>query len=218
VTFEPLARALGLTTRGPALPRPALVEVGAIRRLGAEVVEYPVGADDAVVGHVVNQLGLPREALVSVIVRGEEALLPRGSTRIEAADRLHVMVREEVAEEMDDLLERWRIGPVGLPPRHRPRLRSGSAVFTTRPWTEADGDAGFPQEVEGVPVEQQIRTRRDTRGALVQLVDGRFAVTGPLLAIGGPLQLQRYARRRLAAEQDAAARAWWQEVIGALAR
>jgi potassium/hydrogen antiporter len=127
-------------------------------------------------------------------------------------------VREEVAEDMDDLLERWRAGPVGLPPRREPRLRSGAAVFSTRPWTETDGDAGFPKEVEGVPVAEQMRTRRDVRGALVVLVDGRFAVTGPLLAQGGPLQLQRYARRRLASEEDAAARAWWQEVIGALAR
>jgi cell volume regulation protein A len=153
-----------------------------------------------------------------VIVRGEEALLPRGSTRIEAADRLHVMVREEVAEDMDDLLERWHSGPVGLPPQRHPRLRSGSSVFSTRPWTDVDGDPGFPKDVQGVPVAEQIRTRRDTRGALVQLVDGRFAVTGPHLAIGGPLQLQRYARRRLTSEEDAAARAWWQEVIGALAR
>jgi cell volume regulation protein A len=216
-TVEWLARRLGVTTSEPALPRP-LVETGTVRRLGAEIVEYPVGPDDAIVGQLVRELGLPRDALLSVIVRGEEALLPRGSTRIEAADRLHVMVREEVAEDMDDLLERWRSGPVGLPPRRVPRLRSGSSVFSTRPWTEADGDAGFPKDVEGVPVAEQIRTRRDTRGALVQLVDGRFAVTGPLLAIGGPLQLQRYARRRLATEKDAAARAWWQEVIGALAR
>jgi cell volume regulation protein A len=72
--------------------------------------------------------------------------------------------------------------------------------------------------VSGVPVAEQIRTRRDQRGALVQLVDGRFACSGPQLALGGPLQLQRYARRRLATEDDAAARAWWQEVIGALAR
>jgi cell volume regulation protein A len=91
-------------------------------------------------------------------------------------------------------------------------------VFTTRPWREGDGDAGFPKVIEGMPVAEQVRTRRDVRGALVTLEDGRFAVTGPLLAIGGPLQLQRYARRRLAGEQDAAARAWWQEVIGALAR
>ena len=216
-TIEWLAAKLGVTTSEPALPRP-LVETGTVRRLGAEIVEYPVGPDDAIVGQLVRELGLPRDALLSVIVRGEEALLPRGSTRIEAADRLHVMVREEVAEDMDDLLERWRVGPVGLPARFEPKLRSGSAVFTTRPWTEADGDAGFPKEVGGVPVAEQIRTRRDTRGALVALVDGRFAVTGPLLAVGGPLQLQRYARRRLAAEADAAARAWWQEVIGALAR
>src|SRR5262245_17989648 len=128
------------------------------------------------------------------------------------------MVREEVARAMDDLLERWRVRPVGLPGRYEPKLRSGSAVFTTRPWTEEDGDAGFPNEVGGVPVAEQIRTRRDVRGALVMLVDGRFALTGPLLALGGPLQLQRYARRRLATERDAAARAWWQEVIGALAR
>jgi cell volume regulation protein A len=216
-TVEWVARKLGLTTSEPALPRP-LVETGTVRRLGAEIVEYPVGPDDAIAGQLVRELGLPRDALLSVIVRGDEALLPRGSTRIEADDRLHVMVREEVAEEMGDLLERWRVGPVGLPPRRRPVLRSGSAVFTTRPWTEADGDAGFPKEVGGVPVAEQVRTRRDRRGALVVLVDGRFAVTGPLLALGGPLQLQRYARRRLAAEEDAAARAWWQEVIGALAR
>ena len=216
-TVDWVARKLGVTTSEPALPRP-LVETGTVRRLGAEIVEYPVGDDDAICGQLVRELGLPRDALLSVIVRGEEALLPRGSTRIEAADRLHVMVREEVAEEMEDLLERWRVGPVGLPRRYEPKLRSGSAVFTTRPWNEADGDAGFPKDVQGVPVAEQLRTRRDTRGALVVLVDGRFAVTGPLLAMGGPLQLQRYARRRLGAEEDAAARAWWQEVIGALAR
>jgi potassium/hydrogen antiporter len=216
-TVEWLARRLGVTTSEPALPRP-LVETGTVRRLGAEIVEYPVARDDAIVGQLVRELGLPRDALLSVIVRGDEALLPRGSTRVEADDRLHVMVREEVADEMDDLLDRWRDGPVGLPPRRRPRLRSGASVFSTRPWTDGDGDAGYPGDVEGVPVAEQIRTRRDRRGALVQLVDGRFACTGPQLALGGPLQLQRYARRRLATEEDAAARAWWQEVIGALAR
>ena len=181
-------------------------------------MEYPVGEDDAIVGQLVRELGLPRDALLSVIVRGEEALLPRGSTRIEADDRLHVLVREEVAQEMPDLLERWRSGPVHIPTvRHAP-LRAGAAVFTTRRWTPEDGDAGFPKEVHGVPVAEHIRTRRDHRGALVALEDGRFAVTGPLVAIGGPLQVQRYARRQLGSEDDDAARAWWQEVIGALAR
>jgi len=216
-SVEWLARTLGVTTSEPALPRP-LTETGTVRRLGAEIVEYPVGADDAIAGQLVRALGLPRDALLSVIVRGEEALLPRGSTRIEAGDRLHVMVREEVAGDMPDLLERWRLGPIEIPTVRHAALRAGTAVFTTRRWTDEDGDAGFPKEVHGVPVAEQIRTRRDHRGALVALEDGRFAVTGPLVAIGGPLQIQRYARRQLASEEDAAARAWWQEVIGALAR
>jgi cell volume regulation protein A len=216
-TFEPLARRLGVTTSEPALPRP-LSETGTIRRLGAEIVEYPVAPDDAIVGRVVRDLGLPRDALLSVIVRGDEAILPRGSTRVEAGDRLHVVVRQEVARQVPELLHRWHMGPVGVRPRPTARLRASTAVFTARPWSDGDGDPGFPQSLLGVDVIEHMRTRRDTRGALVLLEDGRYAVTGPLLAVGGALQLQRYARRRLADENDDAARAWWQEVIGALAR
>jgi potassium/hydrogen antiporter len=114
-TFEPIARALGATSAEPALPRP-LAETGTIRGLGAEVVEYVVGHDDAIVGSRVRELGLPREALVSVIVRGDKAIPPRGSTRVEADDRLHVLVREEVADEFEALIERWRRGPAAGPP------------------------------------------------------------------------------------------------------
>ena len=38
--------------------------------------------DDAIVGLRTRELELPREALVNVIVREGEALLPRGSTRL----------------------------------------------------------------------------------------------------------------------------------------
>src|SRR5206468_1197751 len=105
--FAPLARALGTTSAQPALPRP-LTETGTIRGLGAEVVEYVVGPDDAIAGRPVRGLGLPRQALVNVIVREDEAIPPRGSTVVEAGDRLHVLVREEVSEEFEALIERWR--------------------------------------------------------------------------------------------------------------
>jgi potassium/hydrogen antiporter len=216
-TFEPLAKRLGVTTSEPALPRP-LAETGTIRRLGAEIVEYPVGPEDAVAGRRVRELGLPRDALLSVIVRGEEAVLPRGSTRVEPWDRLHVVVRSEVADRMGEVLERWTSGPLGeeAPPRESV---AGSAVFTSRPWhEERDGDPGYPREILGVTVREHLRTRRDRRGALLSLTDGRYAVTGPTLAVGGARQVQAYARRRLAREADDTARAWWQEVIGALAR
>ena len=216
-TFEPLAKRLGVTTTEPALPRP-LAETGTIRRLGAEVLEYPVGPGYALVGQRVRDLGLPRDALLSVIVRGEEAVLPRGSTRIEAGDRLHLVVRTEVAKRMDEVVERWESGPVGAPPVERgPSV--GSAVFSSRPWDdERDGDAAYPEAIDGIDVREHLRTRRDRRGALVSLTDGRYAVTGPTLALGGPRQVQAYSRRRLARETDDTARAWWQEVIGALAR
>src|SRR5919108_6435604 len=167
-TFEPLARRLGVTTSEPALPRP-LAETGTIRRLGAEIVEYPVGPDDAIVGRVVRELGLPRDALLSVIVRGDEAILPRGSTRIEASDRLHVVVRQEVAQQVPQMLHRWRAGPVGIEPRPTTGLRASTAVFTARTWTDDDGDPGFPRNVVGVAVLEHLRTRRDRRGALVLL-------------------------------------------------
>jgi potassium/hydrogen antiporter len=216
-TFEPLARRLGVTTSEPALPRP-LAETGTIRRLGAEIVEYPVDQDDAIVGHRVRELGLPRDALLSVIVRGEEAVLPRGSTRVEAGDRLHVVVRSEVASGMDAVVARWSTGPVVGDEVPRAPL-TGSSVFSSRRWDEEhDGDPGYPREVDGVEVREHLRTRRDRRGALVSLTDGRFAVTGPTLAVGAPRQIQSYARRQLAREEDDTARAWWQEVIGALAR
>ena len=216
-TFEPLAKRLGVTTSEPALPRP-LAETGTIRRLGAEIVEYPVTPEDAVVGHRVRELGLPRDALLSVIVRGDEAVLPRGSTRVEAGDRLHVVVRSEVAAGMEEVVARWGTGPVASDAAPRGPM-TGSSVFSSRRWDEeSDGDPGYPQEIEGVAVRIHLRTRRDTRGALVSLTDGRYAVTGPTLAVGGALQVQAYARRRLGRETDDTARAWWQEVIGALAR
>jgi hypothetical protein len=96
---------------------------------------------------------------------------------------------------------------------------TGSAVFSSRPWNaQRDGDAAYPEAIDGVALREHLRTRRDRRGALVSLTDGRYAVTGPTVAVGGANQVQAYARRTLARETDDTARAWWQEVIGALAR
>jgi cell volume regulation protein A len=215
-TFEPLAKRLGVTTSEPALPRP-LTEAGTIRRLGAEVIEYPVGAHDAVVGRRVRQLGLPREALLNVIVRAGQAIPPRGSTMIEPHDRLHVLVRQEVAAEMRVLTERWQYGPFEEPEQRRPRVRGAGVIFSARPWSDEDGDPARPESVLGVPVAEHLRTRRDQPGALVALTDGRFAATGLVVAVGAPQQVQTYCRRRLERASGQTEQAWWQEVVGALA-
>jgi cell volume regulation protein A len=214
-TFEPLARWLGVTTEESALPQP-LADVGAVRRLGAEVVEFPVRDGDAVVGARVRQLGLPREALLNIVVRGDQAILPRGSTRIEIGDRLHVLVRQEASVELEQLLGRWRSGPLELPVRRRPGAITTATPLRTGPWR--DGDAGRPALVGGVEVVEQLRTRRDgVPGALVALADGRYAYSGPVYAMGGAAHVQQAARGRLRLARNDAERAWWAEVIGALA-
>ena len=216
-TIEPVARLFGVTANEAAIPAP-LVEPVLLSRLGAETIQFPVRPADAIAGHPVRELGLPREALLNVIVRGERAIPPRGSTIVEPGDQLHVIVRQEAAVEFRRLLERWRSGPIGAPERPRRRPRSRPMVTTVRPWEPADGDVSRPAELGGHEVLEQLRTRRDEPGALVVLVDGRYAVTGPLVAIGPPGELQGVARRRLGAATTPAERAWWREVVGALAR
>jgi len=213
-TFEALAERLKVTSHEAAIPAPLLMQ-GAMRRLGAEVVEFPVGADDAVVGRRVRELGLPRDALLNVIVRGEQAIPPRGSTMIEAGDRLHVLVRQEVAVEFREQLRRWSEGPLEEPRRRVARTR-GATVFTSRPWNHAYGDPSRPEKVSGIEVVEQLRTRRDRPGAVVALDDGRFAVTGATVLVGSSSQLVDAARRRLRAATDEADREWLREVVGAL--
>jgi hypothetical protein len=53
----------------------------------------------------------------------------------------------------------------------------------------------------------------------VQLEDGRFAVTGDgVAAVGASRQLFRYCRERIGRAEDEQARAWWQEVAGAVSQ
>jgi cell volume regulation protein A len=217
LSIEPVARWLGVTTDEAAIPEP-LVEPVILNRLGAETIQFPIRPGDAIAGHPVRELGLPREALLNVIVRGDRAIPPRGSTVVEAGDQLHVLVRQEVALEFRELMHRWRNGPVTGRERHRPRPRSRPSVTSIRPWQESDGDAQRPKAVAGIDVVEQLRTRRDEPGALVALEDGRYAVCGPLLAIGPSAELQAFARRRLGTSETPGERAWWQEVVGALAR
>jgi cell volume regulation protein A len=217
VSFEPIAHRLGLTTNEPALPRP-LVEAGIVQELGGDVLAYRVASDDAAAGRMVKELGLPRQALVNLIVRDGEALPPRGSTVIEAGDEVHLLIRREQRSMMTELTKRWREGPLGEPPLPSSAMRGSPQVFSVRPTTAGDGNTGAPKEVNGIAVVRVLRSRSDRSAAVVALADGRFAVTGPdLIAFGGKRILGDWcaarARREGVSPQD---RAWWQEAVGAL--
>ena len=216
-TFEALARRLGVTADEPALSRP-LIETGIIRPLGGESLVWRVAAGDAAVGRTIKDLGLPREALVNLIVRAESAIPPRGSTEIEAGDELHVVVRAEQHGEVEAITERWRTGPLGEPPVPTLPPRGAPQVFSVRRWSAHDGDPARPETIEGAGVVALLRQRRDGPGALVLLADGRYAVTSAeLLAVGGRRALADWSARRIGrpglSTQEVA---WWQEIAGAL--
>src|SRR3954470_1299280 len=199
-TFGGLARALGVTTSGPALPRP-LTEYGTRRGMGGEVIEHPVAAGEAIVGLRIGDLSLPAFAHVALVVRGHEAIPPPPSWRIAAGDVLHLVAREEVVAEVLAESEAWRRGP-------SPRV--------VEPWSPADGDPADPPAIFGVAVGERVMARRDRRGALLALADGRVAVTGPVIAAGAEGELARYARRRSRTAADDAEGEWWRAVAARL--
>ncbi len=214
---EPLARRLGVTSTEPALPEP-VADVAMVRELGAELIAWRVQEGDAAAGLLVRELGLPREALVHLIVREGRALAPRGSTRIEPGDELHLLVQERRRGEVERLTRRWREGPLGEPAPLLLPLRGAPQVFSVRPGSALGDDPARPLRIDGIEVRARLRTRGDEPGALVALADGRFAVTGERhLAIGPRRALAEWCAGRGAdSEISQVERSWWQETTGAL--
>lgn len=113
-TLEPLARRLRLATEARPFYHPP-IEIGAVGSLGAEILEHVVADGDAVVGSYVRDTGLPRSALIMLIVRRDEAIPPRGSTRIEAGDRLYMLAKADVRAQVEKLLDQWERGSMPRP-------------------------------------------------------------------------------------------------------
>jgi len=105
-TLEPLARRLGLTTRARPHYQPP-IEIAAVSGLGSDLLEFVVAPDASVADTFVRDLSLPRDSLVAVIVRDEEAIPPRGSTRIVAGDRLYVLSRTASRGRVQELFDSW---------------------------------------------------------------------------------------------------------------
>ncbi|CAN5616808.1 potassium/proton antiporter [soil metagenome] len=216
-TIETLAKRLGVVSDEPALPTP-LIEMGKIRGLGGESFIHVVDRGDAAAGALVRDLGLPRDALVNLMVRDGAAIPPRGSTEILAGNEIHVIARREALEESQAQIKRWREGPLGQVAPPQLPIRGVAQVFTVRPAREEDGDPGHPRKLEGVAVATLLRERRDQAAALVALVDGRVAVTGDgLLTVGPRRAVAEWSARRASREEIAPQdRSWLQEVVGAL--
>jgi cell volume regulation protein A len=104
-TLEWLAGRLRLLSPAPPT-HGAPIEVGAFSKL--DLVDFVVAPDHAIAGAAVREVGLPRTAIIAVVVRGDDSIPPRGSTIIEPGDRLFVLAPRSVRPAVDDVFSRWR--------------------------------------------------------------------------------------------------------------
>jgi cell volume regulation protein A len=104
-TLERVARRLDVVVPSPQAQQPP-IEVGALSAL--DLVDFLVAPDHAIAGSAVRELGLPRTAIVAVVVRGEDSIPPRGSTVIEPGDRLYVLAPRDDGPAVEDVFARWR--------------------------------------------------------------------------------------------------------------
>lgn len=88
-------------------------------------------------------------------------------------------------------------------------------TLTLRPWDARDGDPATPDHVLGITVDRLLAQRAD---ALVALDDRRFALTGPIAAVGRHRVLRSYVRERAHHQEDRAYRGWLTEVSKFLER
>ena len=101
-----LAQAIGVD----ATVTPSLITAGEILRLvrggpvmslfmllggQAEIIEFLIRPTSSVVNHQLKHLALPKEVLVTTIVRDNDVIVPRGDTVIKANDRLIVICKME---------------------------------------------------------------------------------------------------------------------------
>jgi len=93
---------------GLAIPRKpkALysVELLTLNRTETDMLEVPIGSKGRARGKTLQDLNLPREIVVSSIVRGEEIVVPRGSTRFEEGDIVFVLSPAKMADLVEELL------------------------------------------------------------------------------------------------------------------
>ena len=99
-----VARWLRLGVRSDATA-PVSVEINALRHVDGEIVEYRVAADANVAGRTLRELALPYEVTVTLVVRGNEVIMPRGRTVLAPGDRVFVAMRRRIKPLMDCLFD-----------------------------------------------------------------------------------------------------------------
>jgi cell volume regulation protein A len=89
---------------------PALTEVVPVDIAGVDVVELVLAAGSAVLDRPLAEVPLPTGARIGVVQRGDDVLVPTGTTRLQAGDRVVVMA--VASPDLDAVVAGWAEGAV----------------------------------------------------------------------------------------------------------
>lgn len=103
-TITRFARWLGVDAPSPPRPRYPL-EFEATENLNSILVNIETPPDSYIVGKQIVDVRFPKGALIVLIERGEEFIVPRGSTVLEAGDTMLVLADRREIEETRSLVE-----------------------------------------------------------------------------------------------------------------
>jgi trk system potassium uptake protein TrkA len=93
-----------------------------LRRGQFSLVEEKVHPDSFAAGRAVSQLNLPRECVLTSIIRKGELVIPRGDVVLQPADEIIALVHSQRIQQLEDILSgqrcrSWRAESAGPPTR-----------------------------------------------------------------------------------------------------
>ncbi|WP_077210579.1 potassium/proton antiporter [Bacillus dakarensis] len=103
-TITILAQKLGLTGPQKATPIHSL-ELVSLGKADAEMIEYEMKEDAAIIGKTLLEIPFPEGALVNAIIRNDKLITPTGNTVIQAGDFLYILVSRKKKLHLKKLLQ-----------------------------------------------------------------------------------------------------------------
>lgn len=117
-TIIPIARLLQVDT--PFVPKPGLrLEATDAMQITSELAEITVPQYSPIVGHPLIHIGLPADSLIVLIVRGQEAIVPNGSTTLQANDHLLMLADKASLETIRSLIQLTEVPSQGQHSPHQ---------------------------------------------------------------------------------------------------
>lgn len=145
----------------PADPTPGLsVEINALRQVDGEILDYTVKARTHVAGQRLRDLALPDGVVVSLIVRGSEVVMPRGTTVLMPGDHVFVAMRMRLEPLINRLFE-----PDPEPPELQPDLPLSFHAATTVEQLFGFYGLPLPTELAGPAAAASLSALLETRPA-----------------------------------------------------